>query len=58
MSEKPPGGLADRALIGAMVYTFARVNAVLQMKVRITSCRDAAAGCAHEKGGKEHEVPG
>jgi site-specific recombinase XerD len=27
-------GLRDRALIGAMVYTFARVNAVLQMKVR------------------------
>jgi hypothetical protein len=27
-------GLRDRALIGVMVYTFARVNAVLQMKVR------------------------
>ena len=26
-------GLRDRALIGAMVYTFARINAVLQMKV-------------------------
>ena len=26
-------GLRDRALIGVMVYTFARVNAVLQMKV-------------------------
>ena len=27
-------GLRDRALIGVMVYTFARINAVLQMKVR------------------------
>ena len=27
-------GLRDRALIGAMVYTFARVSAVLRMKVR------------------------
>ena len=26
-------GLRDRALIGFMVYTFARVNAALQMKV-------------------------
>jgi hypothetical protein len=26
--------LRDRALIGVMVYTFARVIAVLQMKVR------------------------
>ena len=27
-------GLRDRALIGVMVYTFARINAALQMKVR------------------------
>ena len=27
-------GLHDHALVGVMVYTFARVNAVLQMKVR------------------------
>jgi len=27
-------GLRDRALIGAMVYTVARINAVRQMKVR------------------------
>ena len=27
-------GLPDRALIGSVVYTFARVNAVLQMKVK------------------------
>lgn len=28
-----PGGLRDRALIGLMVYTFARVGAVIQMRV-------------------------
>ena len=27
-------GLRDRALIGVMVYTFARINAVLEMKVK------------------------
>jgi integrase/recombinase XerD len=26
-------GLRDRALIGVMVYTFARINAVLNMKI-------------------------
>lgn len=53
-----PVGLRDRALIGAMVYSFARVGAVVQMKfddyypigkrwwLRL-----------HEKGGKFHEVP-
>jgi WD40 repeat protein len=29
-----PIGLCDRALIGVMVYTFARVNAVISMKVK------------------------
>jgi integrase/recombinase XerD len=34
-SEEPSVvGLRDRALIAAMVYSFARVNAVLEMKVR------------------------
>jgi site-specific recombinase XerD len=27
-------GLRDRALIGVMIYTFARVNAVISMKVK------------------------
>ena len=27
-------GLRDRALIATMVYSFARINAVLEMKVR------------------------
>jgi site-specific recombinase XerD len=51
-------GLRDRALIGVMVYSFARVNAVLGMKVKdyFTQGRRGWARL-HEKGGKEHEVP-
>src|SRR5260370_25192243 len=58
-SEQPDiTGLRDRALIGVMVYTFARVNAVLQMKV----CDYFVQGRRgwvrlHETGGKEHELP-
>ena len=50
-------GLRDRALIG-MVYSFARVNAVLGMKVKdyFTQGRRGWVRL-HEKGGKEHEVP-
>jgi site-specific recombinase XerD len=51
-------GLRDRALIGAMVYTFARVNAVLQMKVKDYFVQGRRGWVRlHEKGGKEHEVP-
>lgn len=51
-------GLRDRALIGAMVYTFARVNAVLKMKVRDYFVQGRRGWVRlHEKGGKEHEVP-
>jgi integrase/recombinase XerD len=51
-------GLRDRALIAVMVYSFARVSAVLKMKV----CDYFVQGRRgwvrlHEKGGKEHEVP-
>jgi site-specific recombinase XerD len=51
-------GLRDRALIGVMVYTFARVNAVIGMKVKdyFTQGRRGWVRL-HEKGGKEHEVP-
>jgi site-specific recombinase XerD len=51
-------GLRDRALIGVMVYTFARVNAVIEMKVKdyFTQGRRCWVRL-HEKGGKEHEVP-
>jgi site-specific recombinase XerD len=51
-------GLRDRALIAVMVYTFARVNAVLDMKVRDYFVQGRRGWVRlHEKGGKEHEVP-
>jgi integrase/recombinase XerD len=51
-------GLRDRALIAVMVYTFARVGAVLQMKVRDYFVQGRRGWVRlHEKGGKEHEVP-
>ena len=51
-------GLRDRALIGIMIYTFARVGAVLQMNVAdyFTQGRRGWVRL-HEKGGKEHEAP-
>jgi site-specific recombinase XerD len=51
-------GLRDRTLIGVMIYTFARINAVLNMKVKdyFTQGRRGWVRL-HEKGGKEHEVP-
>ena len=47
--------LRDRALIGTMIYTFARVGAVLQMEVGdyFTQGRRGWVRL-HEKGGKEH----
>jgi site-specific recombinase XerD len=51
-------GLRDRALISTMIYTFARVNAVLQMQVRDYFVQGRRGWVRlHEKGGKEHEVP-
>jgi site-specific recombinase XerC len=51
-------GVRDRALIGVMVYTFARVGAVLQMKVKDYFVQGRRGWVRlHEKGGKEHEVP-
>jgi integrase/recombinase XerD len=51
-------GLRDRALVGTMIYTFARVGAVLQMNVGdyFTQGRRGWVRL-HEKGGKEHEAP-
>ena len=59
VSEEPAlVGLRDRALIGVMVYTFARINAVLEMKVRDYFVQGRRGWVRlHEKGGKEHEVP-
>lgn len=51
-------GLRDRALIGLMVYSFARINAVLQMKVSDYFVQGRRGWVhLHEKGGKEHTVP-
>jgi integrase len=51
-------GSRDRALIGVMVYSFARVNAVLSMKVKDYFSEGRRGWVRlHEKGGKEHEVP-
>jgi site-specific recombinase XerD len=51
-------GLRDRALIAVMTYTFARVSAALQMKVRDYFVQGRRSWVAlHEKGGKEHQVP-
>jgi integrase/recombinase XerD len=51
-------GLRDRALIATMIYTFARVGAVLQMNVGdyFTQGRRGWVRL-HEKGGKEYEAP-
>jgi integrase/recombinase XerD len=51
-------GLRDRALIGVMVYTFARINSELQMKVRDYLVQGRLGWVRlHEEEGKEHEVP-
>lgn len=51
-------GLRDRALIGVMVYTFARVSAVLGVKVKDYYTQERRGRVRlHEKGGKEYEVP-
>ena len=51
-------GLRDRALIGVMVYSFARVGATLAMKVEDYYTEGRRGWFRlHEKGGKRHEVP-
>src|SRR5262249_38363570 len=51
-------GLRDRALIGLMVYTFARVGAAIQMKVEDYFIQGRRGWVRlHEKGGKLHSVP-
>ena len=51
-------GLRDRALIAVMVYSFARVNAVIGMKVGDYFIQGRRGWVRlHEKGGKQHEVP-
>ena len=51
-------GLRDRALIGIMVYTFARVGAVVRMRVEDVYVQGRRTWVRlHEKGGKRHEMP-
>jgi integrase/recombinase XerD len=51
-------GLRDRALIGVMIYSFARVGAVVAMNLEDYERRGKRMWFRlHEKGGKRHEVP-
>jgi integrase/recombinase XerD len=51
-------GLRDRALIGMMAYSFARVSAVVSMRVEdYFSAGKRWWVRLHEKGGKRHEMP-
>src|ERR1035438_5797755 len=51
-------GLRDRALIGLMCYTFARVSAMVSMHVDDYYENGKRSWVRlHEKGGKRHEVP-
>ena len=51
-------GLRDRALIGTMVYSFARVSAVIGMNVEDYYAFGRRCWLRlHEKGGKFHEIP-
>lgn len=51
-------GLRDRALIGLMLYTFARVGAAVRMQVDDVFVQAGRTWARlHEKGGKQHEMP-
>jgi site-specific recombinase XerD len=51
-------GLRDRALIGLMSFTFARVGAAVQMRVEDVYVQGRRTWVRlHEKGGKVHELP-
>lgn len=51
-------GLRDRAIMGLMVYTFARVGALVSMNVEDYYAQGKRWWVRlHEKGGKRHEVP-
>lgn len=51
-------GLRDRALVGLMVYTFARVGAVIKMRVEDVYVQGRRTWVRlHEKGGKRHDMP-
>jgi site-specific recombinase XerD len=53
-----PIGLRDRALIGLMVFSFARIGAALSMTVEDVYVQNRRLWVRlHEKGGKVHEMP-
>ncbi len=53
-----PAGLRDRALIALMGYSFARIGAVIGMKVEdVFDQRRRLWMRLHEKGGKDHDMP-
>ncbi len=53
-----PIGLRDRALIGLMAFSFARVGAAIGMKVEDVYVQNRHLWVRlHEKGGKRHEMP-
>jgi site-specific recombinase XerD len=53
-----PVGLRDRALIGLMVYSFARIGAALGMKVEDVYTQNRRFWVRlNEKGGKRHDMP-
>lgn len=55
---KDQSGLRDRALIGLMVYSFARIGAATGMKVEDVFVQNRRLWVRlHEKGGKRHEMP-
>ena len=55
---RPLVGLRDRALIGLLIYTFARVSAAIGMNVEDYYVQGRRSWVRlHEKGGKQHEMP-
>lgn len=53
-----PAGLRDRALIGLMVYSFARIGAALGMRVEDVYTQNRRLWVhLREKGGKAHAIP-
>jgi site-specific recombinase XerC len=51
-------GLRDRAVIGAMTYAFARIGAVVSMRVEDYFANGKRWWVRlHEKGSKRHEMP-
>src|SRR3954469_19210983 len=53
-----PVGLRDRALIGLLIYTFARVSAAIGMTVEDYYVQGRRSWVRlHEKGGKQHDMP-